>query len=194
MGSCFGKIQDKELRELEFIGCRFCKLVVQDSRNNRSNLNKHKCCIMFKKHEKTRKVEANGPTKEGMTKLLTEWVVRNCRPYNIVADAGLLNVAEFLLSVGAQFGPDIDANSLLPHPSTIYRNVSELYAIHFDKLKMVLSEAKEAGFAITSDIWTDNYLKSSFICVTAHYVSEGEIFSNLLGLKSTKDLGNNKCK
>lgn len=110
--------------------------------------------------------------------------MENCRPFQLVADTGFHKVAKFLLSVGANFGTNVDIRSILPHPTTISRNIMNVYNKHFNKIKTEINSVKSVGFGLTSDLWTDNFIRRTYIAVTIHYIIDGNIFSRLLGMNS----------
>lgn len=51
------------------------------------------------------------------------------------------------------------------------------------KIKKEIATIKSNGYGLTSDLWTDNFLKKTYIALTMHYIKEGEIISRLLGMK-----------
>jgi len=53
------------------------------------------------------------------TKQATEWTIKNCRPFNLIADSGLKNIAQFFISVCAK----LEKTSLL----TLYSRITQLY-------------------------------------------------------------------
>lgn len=118
--------------------------------------------------------------------ILTEWVIANCRPFQIVKDSGLLKFSEFLVSIGAKYGLHVNVEALLPHPTTISRNVSTLYDKTLAKVKNDLQfvTGNKIGFGLTSDIWTDNYIRTSYVSLTIHYTKDGELINRLLGLSA----------
>ena len=63
----------------------------------------------------------------------------SCRPFKIIQDSGFTKIMEEAIKIGAKFGPHVNLNSLLPHPSAVSRNIDKLYDIHFAKLKSEIS-------------------------------------------------------
>lgn len=116
--------------------------------------------------------------------VFTKWSVENCRPFKISTDSGFRNVAEFLIEIGSKYGPNVDIESLVPHPTTISRNIDSLYTCHFNELKSEIESVKDLGFALTTDLWSDSYLKKSFLSLTIHFVRDGQLFTRLLGFIS----------
>jgi len=107
------------------------------------------------------------------TKLATEWTIKNCRPFNLIADSGLKNIAQFFVSIGAKLGDNVNIDSVLLNP-TISRFIGALYDFHFNKIRIEIQEQKQYGYFISSDIWTDDFFKS-YISLTMHYVKKAPL-------------------
>lgn len=188
----FGPLINDKGEEIltHLVGCKTCNNVYKYSKNGTSNLTKHKCFVMAKKEINPKYVEVSQEQKKVCTEILTEWVTTSCRPYSMVQDPGLQKYTEFVLSLGVKCGGHINIGSLIPNPTTLYRNVEQIYNIYFYKLKKEINVIKEVGYGLTSDIWTDNFVKISYVSLTIHYILNGELKSKLLGLKSLKGLSN----
>lgn len=184
----FGKIQNNEGHEIEgFVACRKCKNVLKHADSGTSNLVKHKCVHGDKKNTEK---EINGDEKSKAIKVFTKWTIENCRPLKIVSDSGLREVVKFSIEIGAKYGKDVNVNKLLPSRSSISRNIEVLYEEVFKKIKNEISEIKDIGFGITTDLWTENFLRKTYICVTIHYVLKGNAVNRLIGFRS---MDNEKC-
>lgn len=57
------------------------------------------------------------------TNKLVEFCAKDIRPFEIVLGEGFKNIAQHLWSMGALCG-DMDVTNVLPHPTTISRNVA----------------------------------------------------------------------
>lgn len=182
----FGKIDNASGEELpQLVACRICKNVYKYNHSATSNLVRHKCYIDSTINDtKISKVEVDAATKKKTIQILTEWSIENCRPFKIVADSGFEKVGKHLVSVGARYGPNVDLNDLLPHPTTISRNIGKVYKNYFEKIKSEIAQIKSVGFGLTSDLWTDDFLKKTYISLTVHYVKDATLISRLLGMKS----------
>lgn len=109
--------------------------------------------------------------KKLMTKKLVEFCAKDMRPFEIVEGEGFRQLVQFIWSVGAIHGNEItDVTSILPHPTTISRNVA---AIKEDMIKRVIPEVKNSmengECSASTDMWTDNHRKNHFLTMTAHY-------------------------
>lgn len=186
---CFGLIKDENDVELtNFVACRTCNNVYKYNKNALSNLNKHKCYTLLKNENDL--IEPNQEAKKACTDVLTEWILGDIRPFSLVKDNGLKAYSKLMLSLGNKFGTSLNIDSLLPHPTTIHRNVDNSYSTHFAKLKSEISSLPEIGYALTCDLWTENFSKISYLALTLHFVMDGESKSRLLGVKSMKGISN----
>lgn len=183
MWEVFSIIVDQDGKDVHYVSCNICKKILKQT-SSTSNLVKHKCYISKLQNESGSKLELDESSKKIITKLLTKWVVRNCRPYNIVADTGLEEVLEHFALIGSKYGSNVDVKKTLPHPTTVSRNVANLYSQCFQSVREEISSIKDNGFSITSDLWTDDYMKKTYIAATIHFIKDGVLKTKLLGFKS----------
>lgn len=181
----FGKIASLTGVEFSnFVACRICNNVYKYNSKSTSNLDKHKCYLStIKQDSEKSKIDVDGTSKNSLIKDITEWTIVNSRPFQIAADSGFEKVSARLISIGTRYGQNVNMASLLPHPTTLSRNINELYEQHFERIKAEISRYKNNGFGIKSDLWTDNFLKNTYIAVTIHYVKDHAVVNNLLGMK-----------
>uniref|UniRef100_A0A1A8EL94 BED-type domain-containing protein n=2 Tax=Nothobranchius korthausae TaxID=1143690 RepID=A0A1A8EL94_9TELE len=93
------------------------------------------------------------------------------RPFETVAGVGFRELAQELINVGATHGC-ISANEVLPNPTTISRRckmmASEMRAGIVQEIKEVMSLI---NIGMTTDMWTDDFRKMSYMAITCHYVT-----------------------
>lgn len=165
--------------------CTRCKNLYKANARCTSNLLRHHCYKKYQaaKKEQIVKVQPTNDLKNKCMELVVQWVVGNCRPSNIVNDEGLYKFAEFLINTGHMFGHNLDVNSLIPHSSTVTRNITNLYAEHHETLKEQLLSIKDIGFSISCNLWSGNCAQTSVIGVTVHYIKAGSIAQKILGMR-----------
>lgn len=144
---------------------------------------RHKCYATHNGND-VAQIEVNSDEKKGVLRVFCQWFIENCRPFEIAHDSGLKRFSEFLVQVGAKYGAHVNIEKLLPHPTTVSRNLSHLFDATFAKVKNEISVNCKYGFGLTSDMWTDNYLRQSYISLTIHYNNDGQLISRVLGLIS----------
>lgn len=180
----FGQILSNEGLEVENkVCCKECFAVLTYDARTTSNLLRHKCYVNSKLINNG-KADVSSDIKTEAEKLLTQWCIDNCRPFQFIQDSGLKNFFNFLISVGAKYGSNVDVEKLLPHSSTVSRNINNIYDATLNNVKIEIAEYCKYGYGFTSDIWTDNYLRQSYISLTIHYVVNGQLISRLLGINS----------
>ena len=111
--------------------------------------------------------------KQNVSRACVDFVCQDIRPFEIVAGAGFEKLAQALISVGAKYG-NVPASDVLSHPTTIARHCSE--KVEEIKRDVVLPEIKSYlnkwGGAVTTDMWTETRTLTSYITVTAHYITD----------------------
>ncbi|KAH8037575.1 hypothetical protein HPB51_014890 [Rhipicephalus microplus] len=106
---------------------------------------------------------------------LTTTCVKGCakdkRPFDVVCDDGFLNAGDELIAISAKYG-SISARTVIPHPTTVSRRVSEV-ANELQEVGMpdIQPAMKEGHCSRTLDKWTNDNKKIAYITATAHYVS-----------------------
>ncbi|KAG4078080.1 hypothetical protein HA402_002131 [Bradysia odoriphaga] len=109
--------------------------------------------------------------KKLMTKKLVEFCATDMRPFEIIQGEGFRQLAQFIWSMGSLHGNQFtDVTCILPHPTTISRNVT---AIKEDTMKRVMPAIKnsmeDGECSASTDMWTDSHRKNHFLTMTAHY-------------------------
>ena len=169
-------VTDTNGNELDFASCIKCEkvLVYNSHKSGTSGLRRHNCLtlpgqtkINFK--EKQEKKALPPTVKQATTKKCVEMCCEDLRPYDMIAGKGFIRIAQHFVNVGAQHGK-FDVNDILPHPTTVSRRVEGMAE---DMRASVVADIKpiieKYGCAITTDIWTEDYHKTSFISGTIHY-------------------------
>lgn len=116
---------------------------------------------------------------------MVEKCVKMCsldlRSFEFVDGNGFKELGQYLVNLGAKYG-HLDIDSLLPHPTTISRNTIKTAKELRDKLMLKLMPYfYENRCSATTDMWTDDYKKLSYISITIHYINENwELNSNVL--------------
>lgn len=188
MWEVFGLIKTDTGETLDkMVACRTCLNAYKYNYKSTSNLVKHKCYYVAKNNRGTAAVDVDVQTKAKMSKIVTQWTVENCRPFEIVNDTGLHDLIEHCIQLGTRFSEKINIKSLLPQPETILNNIELLYQTYHQKLRNDVKSIKTTGFGLTADQWTDKYLRKTYVPVTIHFVKRGQLERKLLGLISMEE-------
>lgn len=168
-----------------YVVCNKCQqLMSYRQSKGSSHLSRHKCAMLASSpsidHYFNKKSKTNLPPhviKECQEKCI-QFCSQDIRPMDIVAGSGFKNLANFLIVVGSKFG-EVSADNLLPHPTTVQRNMLK---IADNKREVIIDHIRpfiEKGLvASTTDMWTDNYKKRSYLSLTLHFIEDWKLKMN----------------
>jgi len=146
---------------------------------------KHKCYQL--QRENTEKIDVDIATKNAVTEAMTRWVIEACRPFAIVEDKSFHDVLQSYVNIGVKFGSNVNIKQSIPHSTTIARNINGIFQKCFESVKESMRLAKETGFSLTCDMWSDSFQNKHFLALTAHFVKKGKVIKKLLGFKCMGD-------
>lgn len=172
----FDEVVDKEEQPIGFCICKNCSQVFKyDYKTGTSSLKRHKCSSNEKQPKITsfwEKKEIPTAAKEATLKRLINLICKDIRPFEIIAGQGFREFTQEMINIGATYGA-LSVDNLLPHPTTLSRNVIKSAESAKNELKSKLKYVFELiGGAFTTDMWTDDYRKVSYISLTVHYIDE----------------------
>ena len=79
-------------------------------------------------------------------------------------------MAQHLVDTAAAIGR-FNVKEILPHPTTVSRHLDErAQTVRRALVDDMLATIEKHGCAVTTDIWTENYRKTSFLSATIHYI------------------------
>lgn len=109
---------------------------------------------------------------------------------NTCAGVGFRKIAQHFVDLGSTYKA-FDVAKILPHPSTVSRNIKNSFA---EAMKSNVQGAKDAniysayGIAGTTDHWTCKFSHDSFTSLSVHYITrDWELKNCLLALKKYPD-------
>lgn len=119
--------------------------------------------------------------KSEVTRKCVNFCCMDIRPFETVTGVGFRELAQEFINVGATYGR-ISASDVLPDPTTISRRckimASERRGGTVEEIKEVMSLI---NIGMTTDMWTDDFRKMSYMAITCHYVTPTfELRSKLL--------------
>lgn len=163
--------------------CEKCKGIFKFNGKQTSNLIRHKCYA-----ERNRDVILKNVGSEDKEKFLvacSQWVVEDCRPFSIVDGDGFKKIVQSLLDIGTKYGNTVDISNMVPDSRTVSRRISDIADDKRSQIQLELKTAITKGTAsITSDLWTDNFVKRNFLCATFHFLKDLKLREIVLGVKS----------
>lgn len=117
----------------------------------------------------------------------TSFICKDLRPFEALNGSGLLEFASACVNIGAIYGNLAidDIKNLLPSPQTVSRFVSEkAVTVRVNLFEKVSKIVNDRGGAFTTDIWTDNTRRFSYLAITFHFVNESnELCDQILCLE-----------
>jgi len=95
-------------------------------------------------------------------------------PYSAITGDGFQSLCQTLVNYGGRFGR-FDVRKAMPDRSTIARHVPEIVEATKADVRQKLSKAEY--IALTSDGWTDDFHKISYVTVTATVLGNATVRS-----------------
>lgn len=169
-------IVDEENKEIDFVSCDECSKILKRNKRTTSNLVQHPCI----KKLKCSVTQISNEDKKLITSSCVQWTIRNCVPFSVIHGEGFKKITNEVLKIGSKYGQNIDVDHMLPHRTTLSRNISKVYDFFLPKIKEELN-AVQFG-AITTDLWTDQYRRLSYISLTVQYMKNFEIVDRILAV------------
>ncbi|KAG5265223.1 hypothetical protein AALO_G00262780 [Alosa alosa] len=109
--------------------------------------------------------------RQALTEKCEEFCCRDIRPFYVVSGQGFQAIAQELINVGATYGR-VSAQSVLPHHSTVSKHCLEMADEKREVLTQTLKDVLKIGdTGMSTDMWTDDYRKLSYMAITCHYIS-----------------------
>ena len=172
----FDEIIDKKEQPVGFVMCKNCLHVLKyDYKTGTSSLKRHKCPINENQPKITSylgKKAIPAVAKEVVTKKIINLVCKDLRPFEIILGHGFREFSQEMINIGAMYG-SLSVDDLFLHPTTISRNVIKEAESVKSTLTLKLKDIFQlVGVAFTTDMWTDDYRKISYISLTVHYIDK----------------------
>lgn len=102
------------------------------------------------------------------------FVSKDLRPFEALNGTGLFEMLLTCIQIGAKYGvlDETQLKALVPSPTTVSRPVNEYGGEAKRALYRKVAEKIENGMAFTTDLWTDNFKRISYMVITAHFVDQ----------------------
>ncbi|CAF4515924.1 unnamed protein product [Rotaria sp. Silwood2] len=116
-----------------------------------------------------------------VTQACTEFCAVDGRAFDVITDDGFQNLAKVLFDAGRSlYKSSIEIKELLPHSTTVSRNVTRLYEEY--KLHLVNICEQLNSFCLVVDQWKESYTGISYCGIALRYVDDNyKLFTFILG-------------
>lgn len=118
-----------------------------------------------------KKMKIHEKDQEELKESCVYFVANDMRPFHAVESVGMKRLLETVMNITKKY-PMItrdDLNRILPCRKTVVNRTkekAETIRQHITQL-FLLAIANVGGFSCTTDMWTDNYKRGKYICLTA---------------------------
>lgn len=176
-------LDDNNVILKDIVVCRFCNKILKYINNSTTNLIRHKCYINNKPSENN-EIDVDVIDKKKVLKAAVNLCVKDVKPFSIIEGSGMKEYTKSCIEIGAKYGKHVSLNSMLPCSNTISNNVTELY----NKLIPIIRSELELleNMAATTDIWTDDHKKISYLSLTVHYILNENLMERTLAVRELK--------
>jgi hypothetical protein len=96
----------------------------------------------------------------------------------------MINFSRACVEMGAKYGAHVDLKSMLPCSNTLSNNVDTIANQLVDAISKEMQNVER--FAATTDLWTEDYRKISYISLTVHYILNDVLFERILAVQQFK--------
>ena len=137
--SQFGIVTDENGLDLPFAGCQKCKSVLSYAGRSTgtTSMKRHKCRFDSRNQPSITECVLNGPDspktvkinetdKERITAAGARMVCRDLTPFAHIGNPGFKDFVQEILNTQAKYRVPLDAEDLLPHPTTVSRKVTSM--------------------------------------------------------------------
>jgi len=170
---CFSAIHFAQSNEYAgFVRCNTCGFIYCFKKGSSpSTLTRHKCVSSSRN---TKNATVSNETKDAVLKACVDLCAWDLRPFNTVKGPGFQRLSQLLLDIGGKYAKagQISGTDVLPHPSTVSRNISEIAE---SLRQQFLPEVKEClldrACAFDADLWTEKFTQTHYLTITCQYVT-----------------------
>ena len=98
-------------------------------------------------------------------------VVKDLRPFSVFDGEGMKEFAQTCIDIRAKYGK-LTVEEVLPSRNTIAKKVKSTALDQKTNLlaSLKLAISNNSGFGVTSDLWTDDFKKLTYLSCTAHWL------------------------
>lgn len=151
--------------------------VYNGHKSGTSALRRHTCTVLCGQSKLSFPHKAlSAYVKQETTEKCVALCCKDFRLCDFVAGKGFVDIVQHFVNVAAKYGT-FHVSDSLPHPTTVSQHIEGKAQALQSSVAMEIKPIIETyGCAITTDIWTEDYHKTSFISSTIHYTNDDFAF------------------
>lgn len=168
------EVYDAESRVENAYFCNQCHKGIYNTyeKGNTMIFNRHQCVEGTQNGDKNETSLIVRPDiKKAFQSAAANFISKDIRPFLAIEGKGLFSLCLTAMKFGQTYkkATAVDLAKVMPSRNTVRSALAQRAEEVKNKIKTVLSSAREiGGFAITSDSWTDNFRRLTYICLVAH--------------------------
>lgn len=178
----------------KFARCIKCKLILgYKSKTGTASLLRHKCIRPLLKLSdnqssldtflKTKKL--NDAKKKEIANMQLYFIARDLRPVDVTEGDGFLKFCQYLINTGSDYGK-LKITDVLSSRRTIMRTVIPQKVEEIKE--SIRREIGKTHVSLTSDLWTDDFKKRSYLTLTGHLINDNfDLKSFVFGTREFED-------
>ncbi|CAF3987750.1 unnamed protein product [Rotaria sp. Silwood2] len=180
----------------QFVSCNECKtLLAFTSTNGTNNLKSHLSSCSKTKiilndlnqttvhdfYSSSKTIQIPKKMKLSVTQACAEFSALDGRAFDTMTGYGFQNLAQVLFDAGRSFtNSSIQIEDILPHPTTISRNVGRIY--EQSKMQLIQICEKLKSFCVVVGSWTEKFTGINYCGIALRYVDDNfRLLSFILG-------------
>ena len=163
-----------------FVACKYCYQVYKYTYDSgTTTLNKHidKCMKVRPVSQPTieREFGIGGNCREAKEKVAAaavDFVCSDLRAFTAIEGDGMKVLAQAFIEIGYKYGK-VDASKVLPCANTVKKYTMQRASSALEATKKVLKKPfAEFKLAFSTDLWTSDYRKTSYLDLTAYWIDD----------------------
>lgn len=176
--------------------CSLCNSVIFNGSKDGNTMafNRH-VCYSDNKTSSTKRILVSNEEKDKLKEACAKFVAKDHRPYQSVECEGTIDLCTAAMQFGQKY-PKATATDLIdsmPSRNVVVGHMAKVAGRAKKNIREIMDAAKaQNGLAATTDCWSDNYCRRSYMCITIHatLIEENRIknYRRLISMDNITDL------
>lgn len=166
------------------VSCKQCFHVAKYAGRATTNLLSHSCVKAIKPCPENT-VCVSTTDKKKILQASTKMCIQDLSPFTIVEGTGFVELTKICVEMGAKYGEHVNVKDMLSAATTVGYTVDSIVEKMIPLIKTDLQSA--LNFGCTTDVWTDDFQKRSFLGVTIHYIKDDCMIDRVLAVEEIRE-------